>query len=99
MTIVDLRRWLLPLLALPLTACATTEPPIPAIQEVLVPVPVACEIQQVPPPELPSAKARKGMDIWQLAQIALAERRVMMADAARLRAANQTPCPATSPTE
>lgn len=75
----------LPLLA---TACATT-PGLP--KETLVPVPVPCEIEQVPKTELPDASP--GADIFELAKVAAARIKLLMADNERLRAANTSPCP------
>jgi hypothetical protein len=75
----------LPLLA---AACATTPTPP---KEVLVPVPVACEIEQVEPTPLPTAAADAG--IFELAKVAAARIKLLMADNERLRAANASPCP------
>jgi len=95
-----LREWLARGLLLFITtglvsACANTEPlpsapPAPAV--VKIPVPVACEIEKVPQPDYP--KARADMGIYELTQVVLAERRVRMGETERLRAANENPCPA-----
>lgn len=88
--------WLLAPLALfymALSACATNPAPIPEAVKVLVPVPVACEIEQVPVGPRPSTTAVRGMDIWSLTKIATAERRILMGETTRLRAANNNPCP------
>lgn len=88
--------WLIAPLALfycALTACASNPAPVPEAVKVLVPVPVACEIEQVPVGDRPSANAVRGMDIWSLTKIATAERRVLMGETTRLRAANSNPCP------
>lgn len=94
-----LREWLARVLLLFITAglvsaCADTEPipvapPVPAV--VKIPVPVACEIEKVPLPDYP--KARADMGIYELTQTVLAERRVRMAETDRLRAASENPCP------
>lgn len=76
----------LPLLA---TACATG-PTVP--KEVLVPVPVPCEVEQVPAPTLPTASP--DADVFELAKVAAARIKLLMADTERLRAANTSPCPA-----
>lgn len=76
-----------------LSACATDNGPATPPVEVLVPVPVACEIEQVPAGPRPSDQARAGMTIWELTKIALAERQILLGEVERLRAANQSPCP------
>jgi len=79
-----------------LPGCASNRIPpqaAPAV-EVKVPVPVACEIEQVPVPSYPAAQARKGMNIWDLTKIVTADRQVRMAENERLRAATNNPCPA-----
>lgn len=68
----------------------TVTVPGPAV-EVKVPVPVACEIEQVPAAERP--RAARGMSHYDLTKVALADRRVLMAENERLRAANSNPCP------
>jgi len=82
-------------LAIMLGGCAGRDrlPPqaLPA-REVLVPVPVACEIEQVPQSRRPTATP--GMSIYDLTKVALADRRVLMGENERLRAANNNPCPA-----
>lgn len=88
--------WLLAPLALflcTLSACTSTPAPVPDAVKVMVPVPVACEIEQVPEGARPSREARPGMDIWSLTKIATAERRILMGETTRLRAANNNPCP------
>jgi len=88
--------WALPLCFL-LPACSTTNrlpPQAPPAVEVKVPVPVPCEIEQVPGPSYPAAQARQGMSIYDLTRIALADRRVRMGENERLRAATNNPCPA-----
>lgn len=87
---------LLLLACLLLPGCASNRIPpqaAPAV-EVKVPVPVACEIEQVPVPQYPAAQARKGMSIWDLTKLVTADRQVRMAENERLRAANNNPCPA-----
>lgn len=83
-------------LACMLPGCSSTPkvpPQAPPAVEVKVPVPVACEIEQVPVPTYPAASARKGMGIWDLSRIIAADRRTRMAENERLRAANNNPCP------
>jgi len=72
-------------------------PPPPSIVEAAVAVPVPCEIARVAQPAYPAKQARKGNDIYSLAKIALADRRVRMGETAQLRAANRDPCPAVKP--
>lgn len=88
-----LRYWLLRgfifFAPLGLMACTTTGTAMP--EEVLVPVPVPCEIEQVEPTELPTAAP--DADIWELAKVAAARLRLIEAENVRLRAANTTPCP------
>lgn len=80
-----------------LMACGSPPEPLPAPPEkpieVKVAVPVACEIEQVPASADPAKTARKGDDVFTLAKIALASRRVLMGENDQLRTANQTPCP------
>lgn len=82
-----------------LTACqgrpkTQPEPTPPApVQEVKVAVPVPCQVEQVATKSRPSAQARKGDDIHTLTKIALADRRVLLAENGELRAANTGPCP------
>lgn len=66
-------------------------PAAPVVAKVLVPVP--CEITQVPPAADPAVRARKGDDVFTLAKISAASRRVLMGENVELRAANTTPCP------
>lgn len=68
-------------------------PQAPLAVRVEVPIPVACEIEQVPQGERPSAGARSGMSIYDLTKIALAERRILLGEVDRLHAANNNPCP------
>jgi hypothetical protein len=60
-------------------------------KEVRVPVPVPCEIEQVPKTELPQVSPTDGL--FRLAQIALAKIGLLEAENERLRAANNDPCP------
>ena len=90
---------LLGLVAALLGGCTTgrTLPPqAPPAVRVEVPVPVACEIEQVPAGPRPSAQAQPDMGIYDLTKIALAERRILLGENERLRAANNTPCPGAS---
>lgn len=95
--------WLLALivgLLLLLTGCGSPPktippaPPPPVIAKVIVPV--DCEIEQVPLPAYPGDLARLGDDIYTLSRIAMADRRVRIAERDRLRAANKNPCPAAA---
>lgn len=79
-----------------LGACTTPQPRVihaPPVG-VKVPVPVPCVPVQVPQPERP--KARKGMNIFDLAKTVLADRLILVGDNVRLRAANANPCPGAS---
>jgi hypothetical protein len=75
---------------LSLMACTTAQS-LP--KEVLVPLPVPCEVEQVEKTELPTASA--DADIFELAQVAAARVKLLLAENTRLRAANTNPCPAT----
>lgn len=76
------------MIVLALSGCAgNPRPP----QVVKVPVPVACEIEQVPSLEKPAASSNMG--IFDLAKVALARLKIIEAENTRLRAANTTPCP------
>lgn len=80
------------LLVAALSGCAgRLPPPAPPAVEVLVPVPVPCEIEQVPVADKPRTSADMG--IFDLVKTVLAERAVMAGENARLRAANTNPCP------
>ena len=85
-------------MALSLSACATTKPltppQAPPAVEVLIPVPVPCDVAQVAPSELPSATRPVPNDIYGAVQIVLADRATLRADRERLVAANSNPCPA-----
>lgn len=87
-----LKYWLLRgyifLFPLTLMACAT---PQRLPKETLVPVPVACEIEQVPAAQLPTASP--DADVFELAKVAAARVKLLLADNERLRAANASPCP------
>ena len=87
-----LKYWLLRgyIFFLPLTlmACNTTQS-LP--KEVLVPVPVPCEVEQVPLTELPVASP--DANVFELAQVAAARVKLLLADRERLAAANANPCP------
>lgn len=82
-----------------LAACGSTKerpqvlpaPPAPVIAKVAIPV--ACAIEQVPMPEYPGDLIRNEDDVYTLARLAMADRRVRIAERDRLRAANATPCP------
>lgn len=66
-------------------------PPPPVVAKVAVPVP--CAIEQVPMPDYPGNLIRKGDDVYTLSRLAMADRRVRIAERDRLRAANANPCP------
>lgn len=94
------RRWVLRGLIvftpIPLAACGArpqlnAAPPAPVIAKVAIPV--ACQIEQVPMPAYPGDLIRKGDDVYTLARLAMADRRVRIAERDRLRAANANPCP------
>jgi hypothetical protein len=74
---------------LALSACATTQR-LPS--EVLVPVPVPCEVEQVPATELPQVSP--DMNIFDAAKVRMAQLKLLLAENTRLRAANNNPCPA-----
>jgi len=86
------RLWMALGLLLLTPACATQTVPGAAV-EVKVPIPVPCQIEQVPTPEYPVTTAREGMSIWELSKIVTSDRRVRMAENERLRAAINNPCP------
>ncbi|MBB3910128.1 hypothetical protein [Sphingomonas desiccabilis] len=102
-----LRRWVLRGLILfapvPLAACGVTPerpqlnaaPPAPVVAKVALPVP--CAVEQVPMPAYPGDLIRKGDDVYTLARLAMADRRVRIAERDRLRAANNNPCPEVTP--
>lgn len=74
-----------------LPGCAkTVTVPGPTV-EVKVPVPVPCQIEQVPASQRPTLPADAG--IFDATKTALADRRQLMAEIERLRAANRNPCP------
>lgn len=74
--------------ALLLAGCAHTRE-LP--KEVLVPVPVPCEVEQVPETELP--QVRPDMNVFEAAQVRMAQLKLLLAENTRLRAANTNPCP------
>jgi hypothetical protein len=90
-----------PLIALAACSGAPTRPklqaapPAPVVAKVAIPV--TCEIEQVPMPAYPGDLVRKGDDVYTLARLAMADRRVRIAERDRLRAANATPCPPVTP--
>ena len=87
--------WFVPLLA----SCGTDQvrpplnpaPPPPVIAKIAVPV--TCEIEQVPMPAYPGDLLRGDDGIYTAARLAMADRRVRIAERDRLRAANNNPCP------
>lgn len=68
-----------------------SKPADPVIAKVVVPVP--CKVAEVAKSEDPAVRARKGDDVFTLAKIAAASRRVILGENAELRAANNQPCP------
>lgn len=86
---------------IPLLACSTAAeaprpkleaaPPAPIVAKVAIPVP--CAIEAVPMPDYPGNLIREGDDIYTLARLSMADRRVRIAERDRLRAANANPCP------
>lgn len=70
-----------------LPACTSTAT-LP--KEIRVPVPVPCEIEQVPATELPVPDSDESL--YGLAKIALAQIGLLKAENERLRAANNSPC-------
>lgn len=84
-----LKRWLIAAgITLLVPACATTQR-LP--EEVLIPVPVPCEVEQVPPIELP--QVRPDMNVFEAAKVRMAQLKLLLAENTRLRAANTNPCP------
>lgn len=77
-------------MALILSGCATREVRIPV--ETKIPVPVACEIEQVEQTALPVAP--ENGTIFDRAKVAAARIKLLMAENEKLRAANTNPCPA-----
>ncbi len=79
-----------------LTGCASkplTPPQAPPAVEVMIPVPVPCQVAQVPRSPLPSRSRAIPNDIFDAVKIVLADRAVLKADRERLIAANSNPCP------
>jgi len=87
-----LKYWLLRgyIFFLPLLAAACATAPKPP-KEVLVPVPVACEVAKVEATDLPKAGPDAG--VFELAKVAAARIKLLMAENLQLRAANNNPCP------
>jgi hypothetical protein len=84
-----LQRWLVAMgIILLVPACATT-PELP--KEVRIPIPVPCEIEQVPATELPVAEP--DANVARKAAVAAARIELLKAENTRLRAANNSPCP------
>ena len=76
------------MLCILVSACSTT-PQLPT--EVRIPVPVPCEIEQVPETELPVASP--DANVAEKATVAAARIELLKAENTRLRAANNRPCP------
>ena len=82
-----------------LAACGSTAertkvlpaPPAPTIAKVAIPV--ACVIEHVPMPAYPGDLIQSEDDVYTLARLSMADRRVRIAERDRLRAANAAPCP------
>ena len=66
-------------------------PPAPVVAKVAIPV--ACVIERVPMPAYPGDLIEDEDDVYTLARLSMADRRVRIAERDRLRAANETPCP------
>ena len=83
-------------MALALASCGKQIEVIPAppgkIVTVEVPIPVPCEIEQIAQPDYPAQRARNGNNIFDLAKIIAADRKVKQGEIAELRAANESPC-------
>nr|WP_294850055.1 hypothetical protein [uncultured Sphingomonas sp.] len=88
-----MKLWLALGLVMLAPACTKTITVPGPIVEVKVPVPVACEIEQVPQSTLPSTEAEKQDGTFDLTKYALADRQVLIGENSRLRAANSNPCP------
>jgi PBP1b-binding outer membrane lipoprotein LpoB len=81
------REIIIAITAMALVSCTTT-PELPKV--VKVPVPVPCEIEKVEPTELP--KVRDDMNVFEAAQVRMAQINLIIAENIRLRAANNEPC-------
>ena len=75
------------IIPLTLAACAGSALP----KEVYIPVPIPCEIEQVPSTELPTASP--DANVAGKAAVAAARIELLKAENERLRAANTNPCP------
>lgn len=73
---------------LSLAACSTT-PSVP--EKVYIPIPVPCEVEQVPETELPVAEDEA--NVARKAAVAAARIQLLLAENLQLRAANNNPCP------
>ena len=74
-----------------------TPPQAPPAVEVLIPVPVPCQVASVALSGLPTGSEAVKDDIYRAVQLILADRAVLKADRARLAAANSNPCPKAKP--
>lgn len=72
-----------------LSACTKTVTVPGPVVEVKVPVPVPCKVEQVAPTERLRTTSK---DVYDLAKTVAADRRQLMAENERLRAANANPC-------
>ena len=85
--------------ALALAACGAPQarpqlqpaPVAPVVAKVAIPI--ACVIERVPMPAYPGDLIEDEDDVYTLARLSMADRRVRIAERDRLRAANETPCP------
>ena len=86
-----------------LTACAKPQdappqlqvaPPAPVVAKVIVAAP--CVVETVPMPDYPGDLSRDDDDVYTAARLAMADRRVRIAERDRLRAANADPCQANA---
>jgi hypothetical protein len=88
--------WLLVAALIVLPSCATTPklpPQAPPAVEVLVPVPVPCQIEQPPQPVYPADNLPADASLFDTVRTLLADRLVRIAETTRLRAAIADPCP------
>ena len=96
-----LQRWLIATgLILLLPACvggpSIPDAAPPAI-EVRVPYAVPCVLAEVPQETLPSSDATADMNIFELTQRALADRKVLEGENSELRVVNEVGCPEITP--
>ena len=83
-----LQRWLAAMGIILLVPACATSPRLP--KEVFIPIPVPCEIVQVPETELPVAEP--DANVARKAAVAAARIELLLAENLQLRAANNNPC-------